>query len=61
MLESKDCVLVATSLVLAVGTIVSVSVQLERQYNTAGRLNASKCECLSGDLPQGCIQLTSYL
>ena len=44
MLMSKDAVLVATSVVLAVSTIFSVSVQLERQYKTAGRLNASKCE-----------------
>lgn len=48
MLESTDCALVATSLVLSVGTIVSVSIQLERQYETVGRLNASKCECLKG-------------
>ncbi|KAI1610988.1 hypothetical protein EDD36DRAFT_309159 [Exophiala viscosa] len=44
MLMSTDAVLVATSIVLAVSTIVSVSVQLDRQYKTAGRLDASKCE-----------------
>ncbi|OAP58212.1 hypothetical protein AYL99_07302 [Fonsecaea erecta] len=42
MLESKDAVLVATSLVLAVSTIVSVSFELERQLATVGRLTASK-------------------
>lgn len=44
MLVSNDAVLVATSIVLAVSTIVSVTVQLERQYKSAGALNASKCE-----------------
>lgn len=44
MLGSNDVVLVATSIVLAVSTIVSVTVQLERQYKTVGGLNASKCE-----------------
>ncbi|KEF63025.1 uncharacterized protein A1O9_01000 [Exophiala aquamarina CBS 119918] len=44
MLVSNDAVLVATSIVLAVSTIVSVTVQLERQYKTVGALNASKCE-----------------
>ncbi|EHY53876.1 uncharacterized protein HMPREF1120_02056 [Exophiala dermatitidis NIH/UT8656] len=44
MLESTDAALVGTSLVLAVGTIVFVSIQLDRQYTTVGRLNASKCE-----------------
>ncbi|EXJ86742.1 hypothetical protein A1O3_03696 [Capronia epimyces CBS 606.96] len=42
MLASTDHALLATSLVLAVGTIVSVLVQLERQYKTVGWLNASK-------------------
>ncbi|KAH0843530.1 hypothetical protein AYO21_07192 [Fonsecaea monophora] len=42
MLESKDAVLVATSLVLAVSTIVSVTIELERQLATVGRLTASK-------------------
>ncbi|KAJ4519456.1 hypothetical protein HRR83_004519 [Exophiala dermatitidis] len=42
MLESTDAALVGTSLVLAVGTIVFVSIQLDRQYTTVGRLNASK-------------------
>ena len=45
MLESKDAVLVATSLVLAVSTVVSVSIELERQATAVGRLTASKCEC----------------
>jgi len=44
MLVSNDAVLVATSIVLAVSTIVSLTVQLERQYKTVGALNASKCE-----------------
>lgn len=44
MLVSNDAVLVATSIVLAVSTIVSLSIQLERQYKAAGELNASKCE-----------------
>lgn len=44
MMVSNDAVLVATSIVLAVATIVSVTVQLERQYKTVGVLNASKCE-----------------
>ena len=44
MLVSKDAVLVATSIVLAVSTIVSMTVQLERQYKTVGNLSASKCE-----------------
>ncbi|KIY00366.1 uncharacterized protein Z520_04051 [Fonsecaea multimorphosa CBS 102226] len=48
MLESKDAVLVATSLVLAVSTVVSVSIELERQLATVGRLTASKwCLLLS--------------
>jgi hypothetical protein len=44
MLGSNDEVLVATSIVLAVSTIVAITVQLERQLKTAGALNASKCE-----------------
>lgn len=44
MLGSNDEVLVATSIVLAVSTIVSVTVQLERQLKTVGGLDASKCE-----------------
>lgn len=44
MLDSMDAVLVATSVVLAASTIVSVSIQLERQYKTVGRLSLSKCE-----------------
>ncbi|EXJ63894.1 hypothetical protein A1O7_00229 [Cladophialophora yegresii CBS 114405] len=48
MLESKDAVLVATSIVLAVSTIVSVSVELERQASTVGRLTASKWLLVAG-------------
>lgn len=44
MLASKDAVLVATSLVLAVSTIVSVTIQLERQLQTVGQLTVSTCE-----------------
>ncbi|KAJ9607132.1 hypothetical protein H2200_008204 [Cladophialophora chaetospira] len=44
MLESKDGVLVATSIVLAVSTIVSISIELERQASAVGRLTASKCK-----------------
>ncbi len=44
MLESKDAVLVATSIVLAISTIVSISIELERQTSAVGRLTASKCE-----------------
>lgn len=44
MLESTDAILMATSIVLAVSTVVSILVQLDRQYKTVGRLNASKCE-----------------
>ena len=43
MLESKDAVLVATSIVLAVSTIVSITMELERQAHAVGRLTASKC------------------
>jgi len=42
MLESKDAVLVATSLALTVSTVVSVSIELERQATAVGRLTASK-------------------
>ncbi|KAJ9495672.1 hypothetical protein LTR96_008812 [Exophiala xenobiotica] len=42
MLKSTDAVLVGTSIVLAVSTIVSVALQLDRQYKTTGHLNASK-------------------
>ncbi|KAL6248161.1 hypothetical protein RBB50_004416 [Rhinocladiella similis] len=42
MLESTDAVLIGTSIVLAVSTLVSISVQLERQLTTTGRLDASK-------------------
>jgi hypothetical protein len=44
MLESKDYVLVATSLVLALTTIVSVSIEIERQLYAVGKLTTSKCE-----------------
>ena len=44
MLESTDAALVGTSIVLAVSTIVSVALQLDRQYKVTGHLNASKCE-----------------
>ncbi len=50
MLASKDAVLVGTSLVLAVSTIVSVTIQLERQFQTVGRLTISTCESL-GEFP----------
>jgi hypothetical protein len=50
MLESKDAVLVATSIVLAVSSIVSISIELERQATTVGRLTASKCELSAGNV-----------
>jgi hypothetical protein len=55
MLKSTDAVLVGTSIVLAVSTIVSVALQLDRQYKTTGHLNASKCESdYRNFLPQLC-------
>ncbi|RVX72301.1 hypothetical protein B0A52_04506 [Exophiala mesophila] len=42
MLQSTAVALVATSVVLALATIISVYIQVERQYKTTGRLNASK-------------------
>ncbi|KAK6384385.1 hypothetical protein LTS17_001948 [Exophiala oligosperma] len=42
MLESTDAILMGTSIVLSLSTLVSISVQLERQLTTAGRLDASK-------------------
>ena len=59
MLMSKGDGLVATSIVLAVSTIVSVSLQLERQIKTAGRLNVSKCEYLQQQRSVTRLQLTS--